>query len=120
MSPANQFWGINQQIRYGTSTSILSNTAGIVDTGTTLTLIATGAYAGPKLSASTKCFLDALARYQTATGAVFDDVTGLLQLTLAQFASLQSLFFTINGVTVEFTANAQIWPVRLTPQALYF
>ena len=29
---------------HGTSTSILSNTAGIVDTGTTLTLISTGTY----------------------------------------------------------------------------
>jgi len=31
-SPANEFWGINQAITYG-STSILSSTAGIVDTG---------------------------------------------------------------------------------------
>ncbi|THG94256.1 hypothetical protein EW026_g7181 [Hermanssonia centrifuga] len=96
-SPSNQYWGFNQQIRYGTSTNILSNTAGIVDTGTTLTLIAT----------------DALTRYTDANGAVFDDTTGLFQLTLPQFANLQSLFFTINGVTVEFTANAQIWPRAL-------
>ena len=41
-SPSSLFFGINQSIRYGTSTSILSNTAGIVDTGTTLTLISTG------------------------------------------------------------------------------
>lgn len=40
-SPASKFWGIDQAIRFGT-TSILSKTAGIVDTGTTLTLIATG------------------------------------------------------------------------------
>ncbi|KAI0793759.1 aspartic peptidase A1 [Fomes fomentarius] len=96
-SPASEFWGINQAIRFGTSTSILSNTAGIVDTGTTLTLIAT----------------DALQRYQRATGAVFDNATGLLRLTPTQFANLQSLFFTINGVTFEFTANAQIWPRAL-------
>ncbi|KAI0294265.1 aspartic peptidase domain-containing protein [Multifurca ochricompacta] len=35
------FWGINESIRYGTSTSILTTTAGIVNTGTTLILIAT-------------------------------------------------------------------------------
>ena len=63
-------------------------------------------------AAHTHTSADALQHYQTATGAVFDDDTGLLRLELSQFASLQSLFFTINGVTVEFTANAQIWPVR--------
>jgi len=40
-SPASAYWGIDQSISYGTTT-ILSNTAGIVDTGTTLILIATG------------------------------------------------------------------------------
>ncbi|KAA1468101.1 acid protease [Dentipellis sp. KUC8613] len=40
-SPASEFWGINQSIKYG-STTILSTTAGIVDTGTTLVLIASG------------------------------------------------------------------------------
>ncbi|CAL1694484.1 unnamed protein product [Somion occarium] len=96
-SPASEFWGIDQTIRYGASTSILSSTAGIVDTGTTLTLIAS----------------DALRRYQTATGAVLDNNTGLLRLTPAQFANLQSLFFTVNGATFELTANAQAWPRSL-------
>ncbi|KAI0654118.1 aspartic peptidase A1 [Cubamyces menziesii] len=95
--PASEFFGIDQSIRYGSSTNILSETAGIVDTGTTLTLIAT----------------DALQRYQRATGAVLDQTTGLLRLTTAQFSELQSLFFTINGVSFEFTANAQIWPRAL-------
>ena len=40
-SPANEYWGINESIKYG-STTILSTTAGIVDTGTTLILLATG------------------------------------------------------------------------------
>ena len=40
-SPASTFWGIDQSISYG-DTTILSKTAGIVDTGTTLILIATG------------------------------------------------------------------------------
>ena len=40
-SPASTFWGIDQSISYGDET-ILSTTAGIVDTGTTLILIASG------------------------------------------------------------------------------
>jgi saccharopepsin len=40
-SPASSFWGIDQSISYG-DTTILSSTAGIVDTGTSLVLIATG------------------------------------------------------------------------------
>jgi saccharopepsin len=40
-SPASLYWGIDQSLSYGGST-ILHTTAGIVDTGTTLVLIATG------------------------------------------------------------------------------
>lgn len=97
-SPSKYYWGIEQSISYGLSgTVILSNTAGIVDTGTTLTLISS----------------DAFTRYQTATGAVMDSATGLLRLNAAQYANLQSLFFTISGTKFELTANAQIWPRSL-------
>lgn len=42
-SPASEFVGIDQAVTYGTDgASILALTAGIVDTGTTLTLLATG------------------------------------------------------------------------------
>jgi cathepsin E len=97
----------------------LSSTAGIVDTGTTLLLLAT----------------DAFNKYKSATGAVLDSTTGLLRITSSQYANLKSLFFTINGVslgstmlvtysdllcvpkvTYEFTANAQIWPRALNSQ----
>jgi saccharopepsin len=40
-SPASRYWGIEQSISYG-DTLILDETAGIVDTGATLILIATG------------------------------------------------------------------------------
>ena len=40
--PSSEFWGIDQSIRYGASTTILTTTAGVVDTGTTFILIATG------------------------------------------------------------------------------
>ncbi|KAJ6580000.1 aspartic peptidase A1 [Mycena vulgaris] len=92
--PAAQFWGINQSVRYGASTTILASTAGIVDTGSTLLLLASNGFRA----------------YRSATGAVLDGPTGLLRMTAAQFANLQSLFFTTNGVTLEFTANAQLWP----------
>ncbi|KAI0081057.1 aspartic protease [Panus rudis PR-1116 ss-1] len=95
-SPANGFWGIDLSIRSGT-TSILSQTAGIVDTGTTLTLIAT----------------DAFKRYLQITGGAVDPVTTLVKISPAQFANLKSLFFTINNVDYEFTANAQAWPRAL-------
>jgi hypothetical protein len=45
-------------------------------------------------------WLDALATYQQLTGAVEDEDTGLLSLTPAQFANLQSLFFNIGGVSL--------------------
>jgi hypothetical protein len=53
-------------------------------TGTTLLLIATDAYN----------------RYVDATGAVLDSATGLLRITEAQYANLQSLFFSVNGVNI--------------------
>jgi len=96
-SPANEFWGINQSIRYGASTTILASTAGIVDTGTTLILIATNGFN----------------KYRTATGAVEDATTGLLKVTTAQFNALQSLFFVAAGATFELTANAQLFPRSL-------
>ncbi|KAG6842467.1 hypothetical protein C0991_007597 [Blastosporella zonata] len=96
-TPASEFWGISQTIRYSTGTSILTENSGIVDTGTTLLLVAS----------------DAFSRYRTATGAVPDNNTGLLRITAAQLTNLKSLFFTINGATFEFTANAQLFPRAL-------
>ncbi|EDR01383.1 aspartic peptidase A1 [Laccaria bicolor S238N-H82] len=98
--PASAYWGINQSIRYGVSTVILQSTAGIVDTGTTLILLAT----------------DAFNRYSSATGAVPDDNTSLLRITPAQFSALQGLVFTINGVLYTLTPNAQLWPRSLNTQ----
>lgn len=102
--PASQYWGINQSIRYGLSTNILSGAAGIVDSGTFLVLIATGTpstktafFATRPDRAHVSC-LDALERYRLATGAVLDQETGLLRITQAQFAKLESLFFEIGGV----------------------
>ena len=56
---------------------------------------------------------DAFSRYQNPTEAAMDGTTGLLRLTTAQHAKLQSLFFTIGGTKFELTANTQIWPRSL-------
>ncbi|KAG1891615.1 acid protease [Suillus fuscotomentosus] len=95
-SPASTYWGIDQSISYG-DTPILDETAGIVDTGTTLILIAT----------------DAFNKYQSATGATFNEEVGLLQISSDQYDQLSPLYFAIGGVTYELTPNAQIWPRSL-------
>ncbi len=99
-SPANLFWGINQSVRYGASTNILSNTAGIVDTGRYRTSRMNRKAVTEAKSGTTLVLLasDAITRYRQATGAVLDNTTGLLRITAAQFANLQSLFFTNSAV----------------------
>jgi len=97
-SPASNYWGIDQTVTYGANgVTLLNNSAGIVDTGTTLLLVSTPAFKA----------------YEKATGAVLDSTTGLLSITEAQYEKLESLFFNIAGTTFEFTANAQIWPRAL-------
>ncbi|KAG2038405.1 aspartic peptidase domain-containing protein [Suillus americanus] len=95
-SPSSIYWGIDQSITYGNST-ILSATAGIVDTGTTLIFIAT----------------DAFNKYQSATGATLDRNTGFLMITSDQYANLQTLNFNIGGTSYGLTPNSQIWPRSL-------
>ena len=71
--------------RYGsTNIQILPNTAGIVDTGTTLVLLPT----------------DAFNNYMAATGATLD-ANGMLKIDNPD--SLQSLYFTIGDVSVDFS-----------------
>ncbi|OJA14452.1 hypothetical protein AZE42_11301 [Rhizopogon vesiculosus] len=94
--PANTFWGIDQSISYG-DTTILSETAGIVDSGTPTILIAS----------------DAFETYQSATGGTIDEATDMLTITSDQYAKLSSLYFNIGGASHELTPNAQIWPRSL-------
>jgi len=96
VAPSKYFWGIDQSITYG-SENILSLTSGIVDTGTTLMLVAS----------------DAFQRYKVATGAVWDPAIGFLTITPAQYQALKNLDFYINGQTFHLTPNAQIWPRSL-------
>ncbi|KAG1904485.1 aspartic peptidase domain-containing protein [Suillus fuscotomentosus] len=94
--PSSTYWGINQSISYG-STTIMSSTAGIVDTGTTFVYIASDAYA----------------KYQSATGGTPDTATGLLLISSSQYKALKNLNFHIGSETYALTPNAQIWPRSL-------
>ena len=102
-SPASQYWGITQSITYGSShTTILSSTAGIVDTGASavpnkLSLISSTCPQGTTLLLIAS---DALAKYQKATGATSDASTGLLAISSSGFSKLQSLYFKIGGVSL--------------------
>lgn len=96
------FPGYDQTVSYG-GQEILSLTAGITDTGTTLLYLATDAY-------------DA---YVDATGATLDSATGLLSISASQFDALESLFFDINGVRSSFTNVSSTThtsaPIRRSP-----
>ncbi|KAH7915073.1 acid protease [Hygrophoropsis aurantiaca] len=94
--PASYYWGINESIAYG-GTTILDTTAGIVDTGTTLILIASNAFS----------------QYESLTGGTMDETTGLLEITADQYANLDTLTFDIGGTSYDLTPNAQIWPRSL-------
>ncbi|KAF7327735.1 Aspartic proteinase [Mycena kentingensis (nom. inval.)] len=106
-APASLYWGIDMSVSYGSE--ILPQTAGIVDTGTTLVLLAS----------------DALHEYQKSTGAVLDKPTGLLRITEAQFCNLKPLVLHIGGRAFTMTPDAQVFPRVLNtdlggePDALY-
>jgi cathepsin E len=57
--------------------------SGILDTGTTLVLLAS----------------DFFEAYKDATGAVLDEQTGLLKLTKAQFAQLETFYIAAGDVS---------------------
>ncbi|GJE94124.1 A1 family peptidase [Phanerochaete sordida] len=96
-SPASDYWGIDQTISYAGQT-IAGQTSGIVDSGTTMLLLASDHYQA----------------YMNATGAVKDSKTGMLSLTKDQYAKLQPLDFTINNQKFSLSANGQIWPQALS------
>ncbi|PPR05338.1 LOW QUALITY PROTEIN: hypothetical protein CVT26_011601 [Gymnopilus dilepis] len=111
-SPANEFWGIDESISYAGQT-ILSTTAGIVDTGAKATLKFRAPTRNPIGTTLVLLATDGFDAYQAATGAVLDQTTGLLTLTAAQFSNLQNLDFTTGGATFSLTPNAQLWPRAL-------
>ena len=72
------------------STFLCSNGEGILDTGTTFTLLSTASFQA----------------YQNVTGGVPDSNTGLLKITQQQYNKLKNLNFDIGGVTYSLTPNA--------------
>lgn len=134
-SPASEYWGIDESITYGSET-ILSSTAGIVDTGTTLILIATGtnvflADCYPELTyppqtrmTSTSLpsvLLRMRAPVSCACPARSTAASSPCTSTLAAYASPypHRLHYRranagyILQESYELTANAQIWPVSV-------
>ncbi|KAJ3555658.1 hypothetical protein NM688_g2451 [Phlebia brevispora] len=95
-SPASLYWGIDQSVTYRGET-ILIETAGIVDTGTTFLYLASDAYS----------------RYQNVTAATVEESTGLLYVSKDQYGRLADLVFNIGGTKFALTPNAQIWPRAL-------
>lgn len=79
---ASYYWGINANSTYG-NTTIMPLASGILDTGTTLVLLAS----------------DFFEAYKNVTGAVLDERTGLLKLTKAQFAQLETLYIVAGDVS---------------------
>ncbi|KAJ6570655.1 family A1 protease [Mycena vulgaris] len=92
--PASAYWGVDMQFSYG-STSILRQTAGIIDTGSTLIYLAHGAYL----------------LYESLTKARLDPSTGLL--TVPSMSNLQNLIVKMGGRQFPLIPNAQIWPRML-------
>ncbi|KAF8433759.1 aspartic peptidase domain-containing protein [Boletus edulis BED1] len=109
------YWGITQTISYG-SDIILPLASGLVDTGTTLIYIASGASyidaARPILTTDSPP-ADAYEQYKNKTGATYDPATQLLKITAEQYDCLKPLVFNIEDAAYELTANAQIWPRSL-------
>jgi hypothetical protein len=96
-SPARAYWGVDASLSYVGGHDIIAGGAGILDTGTTLLLLAS----------------DAFARYKTSTGAEMDAHTGLLALSKANYHKLKDLVFAIGGRDFKLSPDGQIWPTYL-------
>lgn len=97
-SPASQYWGIDvSSITYG-STSVGSNVAGIVDTGTTLILVSTDLYNS---------------LYGNITGFTVDQNSGLVSIPSDQYANLQDITFVVGGTNFTLTKEQYIVPQNL-------
>ncbi|KAG2362536.1 aspartic peptidase domain-containing protein [Suillus spraguei] len=94
--PSSNHWGINQSITYG-ATTILDNSAGILDCGTTFLYLASDAYE----------------KYKDSTGGTVNPANGLLQISPGQFRQLYTLNFYIGESIYKLIPNAQIWPRSL-------
>ncbi|KZV96746.1 acid protease [Exidia glandulosa HHB12029] len=95
--PSSEFFGVDAS--FVQSGATILDSAGIVDTGTTLVLLAD----------------DAFESYLATTGAVIDNNVGLFTVTPDQFATLPTLEVILSGVTFPLTPDAQRLPAQLVP-----
>ncbi|KAF8555831.1 acid protease [Imleria badia] len=96
--PASRYWGINITLStYGTHTVIPTSTAGIVDTGTTLVLLAADFF---------EVYLNAI------PGAQLDPVTDLIEIPASSISSMQPLNFTIGDREFTLDVAAQLIPTE--------
>ncbi|KIP03305.1 hypothetical protein PHLGIDRAFT_245515 [Phlebiopsis gigantea 11061_1 CR5-6] len=95
--PAGYYFGVNQTISYGDVEITSGAVSGIVDSGTSLILLAS----------------DHFKAYAEATGATQDSNTKMLSLPKDQFRNIKPLNFHIGDKTWTLNANAQIWPRSL-------
>ncbi|KAF9347528.1 hypothetical protein BGX26_000994 [Mortierella sp. AD094] len=91
-SPANTFWGIDATFAYGSTA--LGTTAGIVDTGTTLLLLAH----------------DWLSKITAVTGATEDKASGLLHVPASTVPKLETLTITVGGTPFTLTPEQYTVP----------
>ena len=56
---------------------------------------------------------DVFQKYQSLTGGIPDQATGLLKITPAQYKNLKPLVFNVGGKAYPLNANAQIFPRTL-------
>ncbi|OAX38322.1 acid protease [Rhizopogon vinicolor AM-OR11-026] len=94
--PAAGYWGVNvSDVIYGSHSVIPQSTAGVVDTGTTLILIAD----------------DFFAVYMAAIpGAYIDDNTGLIVIPASSVAGMQPLKFKFGKTVLSIDASSQLIP----------
>lgn len=92
-SPASLYWGIDASAHYGT-TAIMSKTSGIVDTGTTLVLLATNYFN----------------KFKTATGGTVDSASGLLKIPSNKVSTLKNFSFTFGSKAYTLTPDQYLVP----------
>lgn len=87
-SPANEFWGLDAGFRY-CAVTLLAQTAGIIDHGTTLLLLSTNAFN----------------TFRNETGAELDASAGILRYKNDNCLGLKPLTLVVGGKTIEISSD---------------
>lgn len=118
--PSSQFWGFKQSISYGDKVSsaqmVMPPTSGVIDSTTVMTLLPTSKSLLSVVMSkplTNTIYPDVFNNYIMNIGATYDEAADLYYLLPDGYANLKSLFFITGGITLEFVANAQVWPVSM-------